>query len=543
RLETEEGAALVALRDELPTARATTAEEPGAPESAAASPTDAWTADERRDVSAYLDSIDATDKAHAAYMKAVREMKKIDKASADWSKKAGETNGLEQAWKDAKATSRKQEDALRARSGELTALDAGRKAGRDALRKRLAEAVPTTAEPVVQTAEPLPPEQPTPASEPKAPEVRAFSPETGTDVQPADSEHARLIGEIDELTGKYGPLNGMDLAFKDILGGMSHIKLGGPAQMARVSAEAQRSFEAFGQFYTREARTVRDLLAAGKPTAEQADSAADALRKMERAAQTFAEPLARDMSGGMRRFADTLRAVDARYDSTPLVKAADFIVSSAKKIEESTARIRTEWERVTEDERSRMAVPPEPTPENPAAGDAKETAETATGELFRELDEIGDAELTAAADASESLSLIFGALEERAAERRRVREFTDALFADVSLLDAWKDARAADLASLANGKEPLATMSREQASEFLGARAQEAETAETEIRAIKAGFEERFRVANEDLDGVDGNKVMPFESENLDRLAAIVAAVAKKRDGIQTALATLANAA
>jgi len=170
-----------------------------------------------------------------------------------------------------------------------------------------------------------------------------------------------------------------------------------------------------------------------------------------------------------------------------------------------------------------------------------QTEEKATlAALRNELGEIGNAELTAADDAAESMSRVFGALEERATERQRVREFTDGFAADVNRLTAWKEAWAANLASLANEQESLRTMPKDKAAEFLGARAQQAEAAEAEIRSIQAAFEERFRVARDDLDYEDGRIVTPYESETLDRLAAIASAVVKKHDALQKAIAMLA---
>ncbi len=165
RLQAEERAALVALRNELaPVAQPTEetpAPEPATVETPAANPADAWSTDERRDVSAYLDVLDAADRAHADLMKAKRELKKITNTDTDeWETKADQVTALEKAWRDQKADAREREQSLGPIDATLVDLDVGRKAGREALRRQMAEAAPPAepAAPEVTAAEPAVPE-------------------------------------------------------------------------------------------------------------------------------------------------------------------------------------------------------------------------------------------------------------------------------------------------------------------------------------------------------------------------------------------------
>lgn len=128
-----------------------------APDVAVANPAE-WTNEQKKQANEYLDTIDATETAHSSYMKAVRELKNVDKSSDDWTAKAAEANALERAWNDAKANSDAQEKALGPAADVLTGMDVGRKAGRAAVRERLvaraetAEAAPAQKPPVAEKA-------------------------------------------------------------------------------------------------------------------------------------------------------------------------------------------------------------------------------------------------------------------------------------------------------------------------------------------------------------------------------------------------------
>jgi hypothetical protein len=139
RLRAEERAALAALRAELPPPPSAAAPKEG--EKPATNPADAWSMPERAAVAAYLDALDETDRAHAALAKAKRELKKITNEETDeWEIKADEVTALDKAWRDKKAEAKSREAALGAAGGQMVGLDAGRKAGREELRKNLAEA-------------------------------------------------------------------------------------------------------------------------------------------------------------------------------------------------------------------------------------------------------------------------------------------------------------------------------------------------------------------------------------------------------------------
>lgn len=156
-------------------------------------------------------------------MKAIRTIKKLDKSTREWGEAAGEVNTLEQAWKDMRADARRQESKLAALGGALLSLDVGRKAGREALRKRLAETAPMPIESAVPTIEATarPPAEPerseqdstpepaptasastaeerAPAAEPATPE--ATEPESAQE-EPTD-ENGRLARERMEQLGR-----------------------------------------------------------------------------------------------------------------------------------------------------------------------------------------------------------------------------------------------------------------------------------------------------------------------------------------------------
>lgn len=218
RLLAEERASLAALRNELaPVAQQpdepVAEEKPAAPdlpatpepatETPAANPADAWSADQRRDVSAYLDVLDEADRAHAELMKAKRELKKITNTETDeWEIAADKVTTLEKAWRDKKADARARETAFGALDATLVDLDVGRKAGREALRKQIAEAAPVTTREAPASAEKKPREPDTnKETEPAPGSVESHAPvaETTTaEARPEEAGQAERTGQVKE---------------------------------------------------------------------------------------------------------------------------------------------------------------------------------------------------------------------------------------------------------------------------------------------------------------------------------------------------------
>lgn len=213
RLQAEERAALAALRNEIapvaqqpdepvaeekPAAPDLHAKPEPAPETPAANPADAWSADQRRDVAAYLDVLDATDRAHAELMKAKRELKKITNTETDeWEVAADKVTALEKAWRDQKADARAREAALGPVDATLVDLDVGRKAGREAVRKQLAEAAPTRLAEAPKTPEP----SQVPASEAQEEEPEPEAPSENAELSRRAHEQLERLGQALEESG------------------------------------------------------------------------------------------------------------------------------------------------------------------------------------------------------------------------------------------------------------------------------------------------------------------------------------------------------
>lgn len=552
RLQTEEKATLAALRAELaPAAQPAestppetpaaemAAPEPATAEAPAANPADAWNTDERAAISAYLDVLDAADRAHADLMKAKRELKKIANTESDeWEIKADQVTKLEKAWRDQKADARAREQALGPIDATLVDLDVGRKAGREALRKRMTEAAP----PVVP--------EPRDAAATSVAAEQPIASETQPDAEPANHEYARLAGELDALIGKYGPMNGMDLAFKDIMDRMARIRLGGPVQMARVSAEAQTAFQSFARDYARAVRTIKELTADGtRLTEEQARSTGVTLQKMEQAAQKLSGPMTSNLQGGMRRFADALRGADPRYDSAPLVKAAAFITEQSGRVAEATSRIRSEWDRAAN-------TPSEAPPANPRAEmrnespsdepEPKVDAENGEPEGSRQareglerlgqaLEESGSQETITADETKEYLYAMVRSLEERSYRNYQVAELRDALLANAQQLEQWQEDWSQTLGMI-SAQRGEAGLTAEDAETLVNAVAGRAEDAESEARTIIARIGETLETARQlasqdDRNNPDG-AVLSLAGEIEERMGVIQSAVATKRDEI-----------
>ena len=168
-------------------------------------------------------------------------------------------------------------------------------------------------------------------------------------------------------------------------------------------------------------------------------------------------------------------------------------------------------------------------------------------ELYSGLEELGNGEIQILEESFDSVAGIFHIFEEASFVMRdeQINQMTDELREGIFLLNDFKDSYASEQGLLVNSQESLAGMTPDEVTEFMGARAFQAEENENKARQIQAMLEEHLDrviyLVNVYLDPRRAGNALALAEETKERFSLITRQAVAKRDKINETVGRLST--